>query len=227
MGRLMMMLQDFFLRFAWRARAGARISLLAFFTPGCRFGRNTRVERMCVLHNVDLGDYSYIGDGTRVIRAEIGRFCSIAGSVQIGLGNHPSGMVSTSPAFYTNHNAVRTQWVEHPPEFEEYKQTVIGNDVWIGTRAMVRDGVAIGHGAIIGAGAVVTKDVEPYAVMAGVPARMIRKRFDDETVEKLLKLNWWDWPENEIRRNAGLFSDIGRFAVRFLSKPEQTDQPEG
>ncbi len=211
MRRLLMMLQDFFLRFAWRARTGARISLLSVFTPGCRFGCSARVERMCVLHDVSLGDYSYLGDGTRVIRAEIGRFCSIAGSVQIGLGSHPSGMVSTSPVFYTNRNAVRTQWVEHPPQFEEYKHTVIGHDVWIGTRAMIRDGVTIGHGAIIGAGAVVTKDVEPYAVMAGVPARMIRKRFDEGTVAKLLNLNWWDWPQEKIREKAALFADISGF----------------
>jgi acetyltransferase-like isoleucine patch superfamily enzyme len=211
MRRLLMMLQGFFLRLHWRARAGARLSLLAVFTPGCRFGRNARVERMCILHDTELGDYSYIGDGSRAIRSEIGRFCSIAGSVQIGLGNHPSGMVSTSPAFYTNRNAVRTHWVEKPPEFEEYKKTVIGSDVWIGMRAMIRDGVTIGDGSIIGAGAIVTHDVEPYSVMAGVPARCIRKRFDDETIEKLLALRWWDWPEEEIRRSAGQFTSIGEF----------------
>jgi virginiamycin A acetyltransferase len=206
-----MMLQDFFLRFAWRSRSGARISLLSVFSPSCLFGRNARVERMCVLHGVKLGDYSYVGDGSRIISAEIGRFCSVSGSVQIGLGRHPSGLVSTSPVFFSNHNAVKTCWVEKEPEFEEYRKVTIGNDVWIGMRAMVRDGVTIGNGAIIGAGAVVTKDVEPYAVVAGVPARVISKRFDDDTIKKLEELRWWDWPEETIKQRTAQFQDIDAF----------------
>lgn len=210
-----MLLQDFFLRIKWRMRAGARISLLSAFTPDCRFGRNARVERMCALHGAALGDYSYVGDGTRILFAEIGRFCSVSGSVLIGLGRHPADMVSTSPAFYTNRNAVRTHWLEREPGFEEHGRITIGSDVWIGARAIVRDGVTVGHGAVIGAGAVVTKDVPPYAVVAGVPAREIRKRFDDDTVARLLALKWWDWPDDKIKRNATLFADAKAFLANF------------
>ena len=224
MRRILMMIQGFFLRFAWRIRTGARISLLAVFSPSCRFGRNNLVARMCVLHDVELGDYSYIGDGTRVINTGIGRFTSVSGSVQVGLGGHPSGMVSTSPAFYSNRNALKTRWVAQEPDFEEYKRVTIGNDVWIGTQALIRDGVSIGDGAIIGAGAVVTKDVEPYAVMAGVPARCIRKRFDDETIQKLLAMRWWDWPAEEIRNNSSLFQNIGAFLQTWQHQKDGSDQ---
>lgn len=215
MRRILMMLQDFLLRIKWRLRASARISFLAVFTPSCRFGKNAYVDRMCILHDVSMGNFSYVGDGTRIINAEIGKYCSISGSVQIGLGGHPTGLVSTSPVFYSNRNAVRTHWVEKEPEFEEYKKVVIGSDVWIGMRSLIRDGITIGNGAIIGAGAIVTKDVEPYSVMAGVPARCIRKRFDDETIKRLEALRWWDWSADEIQKNAGLFADAKSFMQKF------------
>lgn len=212
---MLLVLQDIFLRLLWRLRSGARISLLSVFCPLCRFGRKTFVERMCVLHAVNLGDYSYVGDGSRIINADIGKYCSISSSVQIGLGRHPTGFVSTSPVFFSNRNALKTRWVENPPEFEEYRKVTIGSDVWIGINALVRDGITIGDGAIIGAGAVVTKDVAPYSVVAGVPAREISKRFDGETIERLEELRWWEWPEEKIRENVGLFADTGSFLQKF------------
>ncbi|NLL54785.1 MAG: CatB-related O-acetyltransferase [Clostridiales bacterium] len=91
---------------------------------------------------------------------------------------------------------------------EPYARTRIGNDVWIGQNALIRGGVAIGDGAVIGMGAVVTKDVGPYEVWAGNPARLIKKRFDAETIRRLQELAWWDWPEEEIRQNAHFFGDV-------------------
>jgi virginiamycin A acetyltransferase len=92
--------------------------------------------------------------------------------------------------------------------------TVIGNDVWIGNSATIMQGIKIGHGAIIGTNALVTKDVEPYSIVGGNPAKLIRKRFDDETIDFLLLLAWWDWPVEKITKNLAAITsgDIKQFA---------------
>lgn len=148
--------------------------------------------------------YSYIGYNLKIICAEIGRFCSISGSCIIGLGNHPINTISTSPIFYSKKNGTGTKWVENS-HFQEYKKVVVGNDVWIGTGVIVMGGVTIGDGAIIGAGALVTKDVPPYSIVAGVTAKVIKYRFEDDVIQKLLKINWWNFDETLLRKNIHLF----------------------
>jgi acetyltransferase-like isoleucine patch superfamily enzyme len=129
---------------------------------------------------------------------EIGSFCSIAANVTLLLGGgHNPEWVSTWPIREVF--GLPEQYEHHPV----YKgPTVIGNDVWLGRDALIFDGITIGDGAIIGARAVVTKDVRPYAIVGGVPAREIRRRFTDEQVEALLEIAWWDWPEEKILREA-------------------------
>ena len=112
----------------------------------------------------------------------------------------------TSPVFAKGRNLLGVRFADLP--HEPYVRTRIGNDVWIGQNALIRGGVAIGDGAVIGMGAVVTKDVGPYEVWAGNPARLIKKRFDAETIRRLQELAWWDWPEDEIRQKAHLFGDV-------------------
>lgn len=106
--------------------------------------------------------------------------------------------VSTSPVFLEGHNP----WDRHIAELEysAYKKTYIGNDVWIGTHAIIKGGVFIGDGAVIGMGSVVTHDVAPYSVVAGVPAKEIRKRFGEKTIQKLLALEWWNWPDEKLKK---------------------------
>lgn len=161
------------------------------------------VEHHANVRYSKIGKYTYISARSGVVYAEIGSFCSIAAGVGIGGGAHAISAVSTSPAFNKGRNVLGCNFGNI--EFAPYKTTKIGNDVWIGNRALIMQGVTIGDGAVVGAGSIVTKDVEPYTIVAGNPARVIRKRFDDETVEKLLKLQWWNMSEEELKKYGDCF----------------------
>lgn len=158
--------------------------------------------------NCIIGRYSYIY-GTSVVQADVGAFCSIAAGSSIGGGSHPTDWVSTSPVFYSGKNVLKTNLSQN--EYQEYKKTVIGNDVWIGAKCLVKGGVTIGDGAVIGMGSVVTKDVPPYEIWAGNPARFIRKRFDEETIKKLLELKWWEWDDDRLKKYGYDFNNPEKF----------------
>ena len=169
----------------------------------CRIDRRTQLgERVhvldhCILNNVSIDQYSYIGRNSLIQNAAIGAYCSIANDVMIGMGNHPVDHFSTSPLFYRVRNTFGLSLVKQDMNFAEYQPIKVGNDVWIGCRATVLDGVTIGDGAIIAAGAVVTKDVAPYAIVGGVPARVIRSRFSEETAANIASSQWWRLPPEE------------------------------
>ena len=154
----------------------------------------------------EIGEYSYCNTKPVVYRypgrkLKIGKFCSIAPEVTIWLGeNHRMDRVTTYP-FPDYIDAWPEAACSKGKELTSKGDVVIGNDVWIGYRAIILSGVRIGDGAIIGAGSVVTRDVEAYSIAAGNPARLIRKRFDEETINKLLQIRWWDWPVEKIRTN--------------------------
>lgn len=135
-------------------------------------------------------------------RLVIGKFCSIACGAKFIFtsANHALGSLSTYP-FPIFYDEWALDAVNVTDAWDNKGDIVVGNDVWIGYEAVILSGVTIGDGAIIGARAVVTKDVPPYTIVAGVPARTIRKRFDEETIARLEQLRWWDWPEDEIRRH--------------------------
>ena len=143
--------------------------------------------------------YHYPVNGDRL---KIGKFCSIACGAKFlfNSANHALGSLSTYtfPIFYEEWGLDRRSVAD---AWDNKGDIVVGNDVWIGYEAVILSGVTIGDGAIIGARAVVTKDVPPYTIMGGVPARPIRRRFDEATVETLLRLRWWDWPKEKIARN--------------------------
>lgn len=169
----------------------------------CKIDKTSRVDAGGTLTKVVMGRYSYIGKCTRITDATIGSFCSIGEYCGIGGGVHPVALVSTSPTFLKGRNIMRKNFSQF-----EYKTSIpvtIGSDVWIGDGAFIMPGLHIGDGAVIGAHAVVTKDVAPYAIVAGVPAKELRKRFDELVIEKLLEIRWWDWPDEKLERAAGLF----------------------
>jgi phosphonate metabolism protein (transferase hexapeptide repeat family) len=146
------------------------------------------------------GDYSYVVNDSSIIYAEIGKFCSIAAHTRINPGNHP--LERAALHHFTYRSLSYQLGPEDDASFFEWRRShkvTLGNDVWIGHGAVVLPGVTIGTGAGVGAGAVVTKDVPPFAVVAGVPARIIRYRFDETMREALLRIAWWDWPREKLR----------------------------
>lgn len=172
-----------------------------------RFGKHTKVFAPFFLHGVSLGDYSYIAKNSNIANCNIGKFCSIGPNFCCGLGIHPTNGISTAPMFYSTAKQ-NGMTLCHEEKAAESKQTVIGNDVFVGTNVTVLDGVKISDGAVIGAGAVVVNDIPPYAVAVGVPAKVVKYRFDEKTIELLLKKQWWNWTEAELKKVERYFWDV-------------------
>lgn len=170
-------------------------------------GRCHVLENSLIL-NSSIGQFSYVGRNSRIQNTVIGSYCSIANDVFIGLGTHPKTLFATSPLFYRVVNTFGYRLVEKNCEFAEYRPIEIGHDVWIGARAIVMDGVRIGNGAIVASNAVVTKDVPPYAIVAGVPAKIISHRFPPEKIQRLQQTQWWSWPVDEIRNRMKDLNDL-------------------
>ena len=173
-----------------------------------KIDKKAKVGRGTQFVNSSIGKYSYVF-GSTVISTEIGKYCSIAENCVIGGGKHPTDWVSSSPVFYKGKNCLKKNFSQN--KFDEFEKTVIGNDVWIGSKVIVKGGVKIGNGAVIGMGSVVTHDVPAYEIWAGNPARLIRKRFPDQTIAKLESICWWDWDDSKIAENADLFNDPEKF----------------
>jgi len=175
------------------------------FSGNISVGEHCKVLNAKLSGEVHLGRYTSIaGEGTTISsqfnEIEIGNFCSIASNCTMLEFNHPISKLST---FYINKHVFNE---DSPANDRESKGPIkIGNDVWIGANVVILSGVKIGNGAIIGSNSVLTKDIPEYAVVGGVPAKLIKYRFEDNIIEKLLALKWWDWPIEKIRENAFIF----------------------
>lgn len=162
------------------------------------------------LFSTKLGKHTYIQKYTTIVNAEIGSYCSIAKNVSIGPGIHKIDGISTHPAFFLKNTPLLKTYTDKDL-FNPSKTTVIGNDVWIGENVVIIDGITIGTGSIIAAGAVVTKNIEPYSIVGGVPAKLIRFRFEKDLVHKLLNSKWWELNETEFMNNISTFNSSAKF----------------
>lgn len=177
----------------------------------CHFEEGVVLKSNAKVFRCKIGRYSYIGRDSEFQDCVVGRFCSVAPYVLCGLGQHPHrSFVAMSPTFYRNPAPCLTL-VKETRFLDEYAPIQIGSDVWIGARAIVKDGVSIGHGAVVGAGAVVTKDVPPYAIVGGVPARVIGYRFSTDIIQRLLEISWWDRDIEWIKSHVDRFGDVDSF----------------
>lgn len=189
----------------FRAAASSNVDTHSQLGAAVHLGKGVFVGRSSI------GYATYVNANSSVKNCSIGKFCSIGPEVIVGgVGKHPVNFLSTHPAFYSARGQSGVQFATQSG-FSEMRQTTIGNDVWIGARAIILDGVVLGDGAIVAAGAVVTQDVPPYTIVGGVPAKPIRKRFSSETIESFLALKWWDADD----------ATLTRLAPRFFRQPFQ------
>ena len=183
-----------------------KISLLSFFDSKSFISPKASINKFCTMWNSSVDDYTYIGSNSSLNNVRIGKYCSISKNVNIGLAVHPIEFISTSPIFFSPQNATGYSWIENKVFDDSPKKVIIGNDVWIGINVSIMGGVTIGDGAIIGSHSLVTKNVEPYTIIGGVPAKKIRMRFNDEIISALIGYKWWNYSENEIMKKISLFN---------------------
>lgn len=186
-----------------------------------KIGFKTKIGKQSFLINTTLGEYSYLAGFNSIMNATIRMFCSIGENVKIGLGKHPTSIfISTSPVFYSPVGQCGESFSDQY-YFDETGIDNIGNDVWIDANSVILDNVNIGNGAIVAAGSVVTKDVEPYAIVGGIPAKVIRYRFSTETITFINKSEWWNFDETILRSNFKSFHTIDNFSS-FLERMPTT-----
>ncbi len=213
MRRLIKYFITFYYRIVYLGRCRIRSS--ATILNKCHFEGKNSVGNNSYLSRTSMGYGSFVGFGCEFSNCMIGRFCSIGSNIRVVSATHPvKGFVSTHPAFFSDtywfHYVKSSRFKEHLTN-DNGNECTIGNDVWIGDNVLIRGGCHIGDGAIIGMGSVVLHDVPPYAIVAGNPAKEIRKRFPNDTIDSLSFIKWWEKPIGWIETNADDFSDVDSF----------------
>ena len=177
-------------------------------------GKNVRFYPPFRIHDSQIGDYTYISMNAFISNTLVGKFCSIGPNLVCGWGVHPIDGISTSPMFYSTKKQNGMTFSKDDKIKEEVPIT-IGNDVFIGANVTILDGVTIGDGAIIGAGAVVSKDIPPYAIAVGCPIRILRYRFDDKTITKIRRIEWWNFDDEKLKDVEQMFFDVEDFINKY------------
>lgn len=199
-----------------RIAQGCTIDIGSHFEGHNRIGRNS-------FFSGSLGRCTYLGEGCH-ITASVGRYTCIASNVVTPRGEHPTReWVTVHPAFYSTKRQCGTTYCDEDCFDEVTKEVTIGSDVWIADSCIILGGVVIGDGAIVAAGSVVTKDVEPYAIVAGNPARLIRYRFDEETLGRIKSAKWWERTEEDLRMDVDCFKTV-EFFLRDLDNSRSPEQ---
>jgi acetyltransferase-like isoleucine patch superfamily enzyme len=187
--------------------------------PTCRFHSGATIDSSSLLGkynvifknvsiiNSTIGDHTFVQHDSSIHHADVGKFCSIAPGVVVGLGQHPVRYVSTHPSFYSISQPIAKAYADKD-YFEPFKRTLIGHDVWIGQNALITDGVTVGTGAVVAAGSVVTRDIPDYAIVGGVPAKIIKYRFDEGERMRLVKSEWWNMSDKWLQENFRMFHKI-------------------
>lgn len=186
------------------------------FVVDSYLGAWTELGRGTLMIESRFGDYSYTAGDVDMIYTEVGKFCSIASHVRINPGNHPMHRVTQHHMTYRRRMFGMGE--ADDADFFAWRRAhkcTVGHDVWIGHGVTIMPGVSIGTGAVIGAGAVVTKNVGDYEIAVGVPARPVRKRFDDEIAAKLLTIAWWDWDDAVLRARFDDLLDMPTFIEKY------------
>jgi len=217
MRRFLKYLITFFYRIANLGKS--RISSSAIVLRGCSFEGHNSVGNNTYLSGTSFGYGSFVGFGCEFSNCKIGRFCSLGSNIRVVSATHPvKGFISSHPAFFSDsywfHYVHASKFKEHLTNEDGFECT-IGNDVWIGDNVLILGGCNIGDGAVIGMGSVVLHDVPPYTIVAGIPAKEIRKRFPDEVVDSLQQIKWWNKPIEWIEKNAEDFSNVEGFVSKY------------
>lgn len=164
-----------------------------------------RIDRNCLVYHSEFERFSYLGSASVIMHSKIGKFCSLSWGITIGPANHDYEYLSTHDFLYNDFYGLKP--LSEKPVYDRFQKiTQVGNDVWVGTNVTILNGVKIGDGAVIGANSIVTKDVPPYAIVAGNPGKVVKFRFEEKYIRELLAVQWWDMPEEKIKTHFELFT---------------------
>lgn len=211
------------------AQLGVRLKRGSNFIGTSFEGNNYIGNNTCISFS-EVGRYSYIGNNSSFDCTKIGRFCSIGDEVKVIAAQHPSSVfVSTSPVFYDKSSSIGS-FTGGEQLFPDYRfvpgsnyKVIIEDDVWVGSSSLIIGGVKIGRGAIVAASTVVTKDVEPFSIVGGVPAKLIKYRFEKEQIGAIIQSEWWNQSDDWLKSHLEEMIDIETFCKRNDSKIKKTD----